>query len=63
MFDDELPRSKRLTITPGEDVSSLSVADLQERIAALKSEIARAEAMIDHKQDKLGAAEAFFKKA
>ncbi|MBV5257061.1 DUF1192 domain-containing protein [Synechococcus moorigangaii CMS01] len=63
MFDDELPRSKRLTITPGEDVSSLSVADLQERIATLKSEIARAEAMIDHKQDKLGAAEAFFKKA
>lgn len=63
MFDDELQRSKRLTITPGEDVSSLSVADLQERIATLKSEIARAEAMIDHKQDKLGAAEAFFKKA
>lgn len=63
MFDDELPLARRLTITPGEDISALSVADLQERIEELRSEIARAEAMIDHKQDKLGAAEAFFKKA
>lgn len=63
MFDDELPRSKRLIITPGEDISALSVSDLKERIEALKGEIARAEAMVSHKEDKLGAAEAFFKKA
>jgi len=63
MFDDELPRAKRLTITPGEDISALAVADLRERIDTLKDEIVRAEAMIAHKEDKLGAAEAFFKKA
>lgn len=63
MFDDEMPRAKRMIITPGEDISALSVADLEERIEALKSEIARAGAMIDHKQDKLGAAEAVFRKA
>ncbi|MGP1275805.1 MAG: DUF1192 domain-containing protein [Caulobacterales bacterium] len=63
MFDDELPRTKRSAITPGEDISALSVADLEERIETLKAEIGRAETMIAHKQDKLGAAEAFFKKA
>lgn len=63
MFDDELPRAKRLAITPGEDISALSVSDLQERIETLKSEIGRAETMIAHKEDKLGAAEAFFRKA
>ncbi|WP_429910675.1 DUF1192 domain-containing protein [Glycocaulis sp.] len=63
MFDDELPVTRRAVITPGEDISALSVADLQERIETLNGEIARAQAMIDHKQDKLGAAEAFFKKA
>ncbi|AZU05154.1 hypothetical protein X907_2643 [Glycocaulis alkaliphilus] len=63
MFDEELPRAKRPAITPGEDISALSVADLHARIETLKSEITRAEAMIGHKQDKLGAAEAFFKKA
>ena len=39
------------------------VADLRERIETLNDEIVRAEAMIAHKEDKLGAAEAFFKKA
>lgn len=63
MFDDELPRSKRLVITPGEDISAISVADLHERIDTLRSEIARAEDMIRHKEDRLGAAESFFKKA
>jgi uncharacterized small protein (DUF1192 family) len=63
MFDDELPLSKRLNITPGEDISAFSVGDLEERIETLKSEIVRAEAMIAHKQDKLGAAEAVFKRA
>jgi uncharacterized small protein (DUF1192 family) len=63
MFDDELQRIKPGSVTPGEDISHLPVADLEERITLLKGEIARAEAMIAHKQDKLAAADAVFRKA
>ncbi|MCC5982266.1 MAG: DUF1192 domain-containing protein [Oceanicaulis sp.] len=63
MFDDELQRIKPGAITPGEDISHLAVADLEERISVLKGEITRAEAMIAHKQDKLAAADAVFRKA
>lgn len=62
MFDDELQRSKPGAVTPGEDISHLSVADLEDRVTILKGEIARAEAMIAHKQDKMAAADAVFRK-
>ncbi len=62
MFDDELQRIKPGAIMPGEDISHLAVSDLEDRITLLKDEIARAQAMITHKQDKLAAADAVFKK-
>ena len=51
MFDEgDLPlRTGRTIITPGEDLSEFSVEGLKERVELLKSEIARAEAMIQSK--------------
>ena len=61
LFDEELPKRKTELVI-GEDLSRLSIAELQERIATLKTEIARVEETLGHKHASQGAAEAFFKR-
>ena len=46
----------------GSDLSLLSVGELRERIAALKEEIARLEAVIRSKESSKDAADTFFKR-
>lgn len=60
IFDDEPVRKTRLHEV-GQDLSLLSVGDLDERIEVLKAEIARIEADKAAKSSTLSAAEAFFK--
>lgn len=62
MFQDEPHTEPAGAIRPGEDLSLLAVAELELRIETLRSEIARAEAMIAHKRDKMSAAEAVFRR-
>jgi uncharacterized small protein (DUF1192 family) len=61
LFDEELPKRKTELVI-GEDLSRLSIEELQERIAALKGEIARVEETLGHKRASQGVAEAFFKR-
>jgi uncharacterized small protein (DUF1192 family) len=58
---DELPK-KKVSHEIGQDLSLLSVAELSERIALLKDEIARLEAEAVRKRASQTAADAFFKK-
>lgn len=58
-LDELLPTKK---VTKPVDLTSLSVGDLQEYIAALEAEIARVKAAIKDKQEVAAAAAAFFKK-
>ncbi|MCU0830964.1 MAG: DUF1192 domain-containing protein [Rhizobiaceae bacterium] len=60
MFDDEVKKPKPAFV-PGQDVSLMSVGELQETIAALKAEIARLEAAISAKQGTRASAESLFK--
>ena len=46
----------------GQDLAALSLDELAERIALLRSEIERIEAAIDAKQASAAAADAFFKR-
>ena len=56
------PRGERLLDElTSQDLSALSVADLQERIARLKGEIDRSEGALDKRQGATAAAEALFK--
>jgi uncharacterized small protein (DUF1192 family) len=59
--DEDAPRKKKKHEV-GEDLSSLSLHELAERIALLREEIARIEAAIGEKQKTATAAAAFFKK-
>lgn len=61
LFDDEAARPKR-SHEIGQDLSLLSVADLDERIALLRGEIARLEADRVAKGATKLAAEALFKR-
>jgi uncharacterized small protein (DUF1192 family) len=58
---DDLPK-KKIAHEMGQDLSPLSVAELGERIALLKDEIARLEAEMARKRASQNAADAFFKK-
>ncbi|GGA95710.1 hypothetical protein GCM10011491_25040 [Brucella endophytica] len=60
LFDDELPVRKTIHEI-GQDLSLLSVAELEERIAALRAEIERLEADRDRKGASKAAAEALFR--
>lgn len=60
MEEDDLPRRRKVLETPRFD--GWDVSQLQEYIAELKAEIARAEAGIAARQDHRSAAEAFFRK-
>jgi uncharacterized small protein (DUF1192 family) len=60
---DELPRKKKFTeIVLGADLYTMSVSDLEERIAAMESEIARCREAIAQRNATKDAAAAFFKK-
>ncbi len=58
---DELPK-KKVSHEMGQDLSLLSLGELNERTALLKEEIARLEAEIARKRSSKSAADLFFKK-
>lgn len=60
-FDDDRPK-KKIAHEIGQDLTLLSVGELNERIAILREEIARLEADIANKQSSRSAADMFFKK-
>ena len=59
--EDDRPK-KKITHEIGENLTLLSVGELNERIALLRDEIARLEADIGSKQASKSAAALFFKK-
>ena len=59
--EDDRPK-KKIVHEIGQDLSLISVKELQERIALLQEEIARLESDIARKQASRGAADQFFKK-
>ena len=59
--EDDRPK-KKIAHEIGQELALLSVAELSERIALLKEEIARLEAARDKKQVSRSAADQFFKK-
>ena len=61
-FDDEDRPKKKISHEIGQELTLLSVKELQERIALMREEIARLEADIDKKQASRSAADQFFKK-
>ena len=60
-FDDDLPK-KKVTHDIGQELTLLSVAELNERIALLREEITRLEADIGKKQSSRASADQFFRK-
>ena len=61
-IDDEDRPKKKVVHEIGQDLTLLSVAELNERVAQLKEEIARLEANRASKQASKSAADLFFKK-
>ncbi|MFN3853143.1 MAG: DUF1192 domain-containing protein [Phreatobacter sp.] len=61
MDDDLKPRPKPPVHMVGQDLSALSVHELEERIQVLRDEIARLEADMAAKQSSRSAAESLFK--
>ena len=59
--DDERPK-KKITHEIGQDLTLLSVKELDERVALLNEEIARLEAEKTKKQAQRSAADQFFKR-
>ena len=62
IMDEEDRPKKKLTHEIGQELALLSVAELKERIALLRDEIARLEANIASKQASRTTADQFFKK-
>ena len=60
--DELLPRPKKPSIVMGEDLSTLSVHELEARIATLESEIVRHREAMKARAASRSAADAFFKK-
>ena len=56
-----LPRKPKAEIVIGEDLSTLSVFELEGRIAALEAEIARTRVALSARSSTKSAADAFFK--
>lgn len=59
--DDLAPKRRPATHQLGEDLQSLSVEELNERIAQLREEIARLEAAVKAKTSQRSLADQFFK--
>jgi len=62
MIDEDDRPKKKITHEIGQELSLLSVKELQERIMLLREEIARLEASIASKQTSRTVADQFFKK-
>ena len=62
VFDDDDRPKKKISHEIGQDVTLLSVAELDARIALMREEIARLEADIAKKQASRSVADQFFKK-
>lgn len=62
MRDDENEPRKKVSHEVGQDLSLLSVFELNERVALLKEEIVRLESAARAKDAAKGAADAFFKR-
>lgn len=60
-MDFDEPRSARREIVIGEPLDSLSIGELDERIAALKGEIERVEAEVKRKRSGREAADSLFR--
>jgi len=63
-MDDNLPREKpdlELGFLAKQDLSEMSVTDLEERIASMELEVARCKKEISARDTSLSAAEALFK--
>ncbi len=58
---DEVRAPAAKTVTLGETLDTLAVAELESRIAALEEEIARVRAEIDRKRSHAAAADQFFR--
>jgi uncharacterized small protein (DUF1192 family) len=61
-FDDDDRPKKKTQHDIGQDLSLLSLEELRERIALLKSEIERLESAMNSKQASRNTADQFFKK-
>ncbi|HXW25450.1 MAG TPA: DUF1192 domain-containing protein [Xanthobacteraceae bacterium] len=61
-MDEDLPPKKKTAHEIGQDLSLLSIAELAERVALLKEEIARLEAAMASKSATRTAADQFFKR-
>ncbi len=62
VFNDDDQPKKKVEHEIGQDLSLISVAELNERIVLLRDEIARIEADIAKKQSSRATADQFFKK-
>jgi len=60
MDDEELPQSRKPA--PPKDLTLLGIAELEDYVAGLEAEIARAQAEIAEKRKHRGGAEALFKR-
>jgi len=61
-LDELAPRKPKTEIILGEDLSALSVHELEKRIAALEAEIARTKEALRSRAATKNAADAFFKR-
>jgi uncharacterized small protein (DUF1192 family) len=61
-LDDLFAKKKPVAVQLGEDISRLSIPDLEERLAALASERQRVEEEIHKRRASLSAAESIFKR-
>jgi uncharacterized small protein (DUF1192 family) len=61
IFDDEPKKAKRVHEI-GQDLSLLSVGELEERIVQLRAEVERLEAELESKDNTKAAAEALFRR-
>jgi len=62
IVDEEEQPKKKITHEIGQDLALLSIAELSDRIALLKDEIARLEAAMGSKRASRTTADQFFKK-
>ena len=62
MEPDDLPRKPKIDMVIGENLDAISVAELEQRIKLLDSEIERIRTEIAKKQASRNAADAFFSK-
>lgn len=60
--EEVLPKKPRTEIVLGEDISTMSEFELEERIKALETEIARSREAIASRRASRSAADAFFKR-